>query len=376
MATRRSKAKKSLADAEALITGFPGFLATYLLEELLRRQPQGVFHFLVQKAFVDVARERAQAVRAKVPEFEGRFEFVVGDITDPKLGLDDATYKALTKSIGVVWHLAAIYDLTVPELHAYRVNVAGTNHILDFCAACKDLLRHNYVSTCFVSGERKGTVFEDELDEGQSHHNHYESTKFWAEVEVQRRMDEIPTTILRPAIVVGHSRTGQTDKYDGPYYLFKLLRRLPSWAPFPNIGDTRARVNIVPVDFVAAAMAELGLREASAGETYHVADPNPMTAEEILDLALKVLDRAPARGHLAPRIVELAFKSNRVENTFGIPREVIRYFTHSVVYDTARCEAALAESGIRCPHLSQYLQVLVDYVDRNPEKEFLDHRRI
>lgn len=371
----RRKAKKSLEDAEALITGFPGFLASFLLEELIRRQPAGVFHFLVQKKFRAQAEERATEIARKVGGFEGRFEFVVGDITDEKLGLGD-DYDTYTKSIGVVWHLAAVYDLAVPELQAYRINVGGTNHVLDFCDACKDFVRLNYVSTCFVSGERKGTVFEDELDEGQAHHNHYESTKFWAEVEVQRRMSELPITVFRPAIVVGHSRTGETDKYDGPYYLLKFLRKYPDWLPFPVVGDGAPLVNIIPVDFAAAAIAELGMRDTTTGETFHIADSNPMRARDIVTLALNLMNKAPSRGSVPPRLVGMFLESDSFEESVGIPKQVLRYFTHSVRYDTAACQEALAGTGVHCPHLSTYMQGLLDYVDLHPKKEFLDQRRV
>lgn len=331
---------------------------------------------LVQRRFVDAARTQADEIAARIGGFEGRFEVFAGDITDEKLGVDDKHYNALTKSVGMVWHLAAIYDLAVPELQAYRVNVGGTNHVLDFCEACKKFVRLNYVSTCFVSGERSGTVFEDELDAGQSHHNHYESTKFWAEVEVQRRMEDLPIAVFRPAIVVGHSRTGETAKYDGPYYLLRLLRRYPDWLPFPVIGDGEPLVNIAPVDFVATALAELGLAPESTGETFHLADSNPMRARDIVALALDLMDKAPSRGRVSPRVVQAFLASETLEESVGIPKQVVRYFTHSVRYDTAKTQEALAETEIWCPHLSTYLQVLLDYVDLHPEKEFLDERRV
>jgi thioester reductase-like protein len=365
-----------LKTAEALITGFPGFLGSYLIEELMQRQSEATLHLLVQPKFHDEAEARIAALRRKYPDFEGEIDVFGGDITDEKLGVTDARYDELCERIGVVWHLAAIYDLAVPELQAYRVNVGGTNHILDFCECCEKFRRLNYVSTCFVAGERQGTIFEDELDEGQAHHNHYESTKFWAEVEVQRRSSDVPTTIFRPSIVVGHSRTGHTDKYDGPYYLLKALRRYPDWLPFPNIGEGETLVNIVPVDFVAEALAYLGLRPESEGEVYQLADPNPMRARDIVALALELMDKAPSFGHVPPRLVGVFLESERLEEKIGIPRQVVRYFTHDARYDTTHCREALEDAGIWCPHLSTYLQVLLDYVDRNPEKKFLDERRV
>ena len=368
--------KVDLRKGAALITGFPGFLATYLLQELLAAQPKGNFHLLVERRMRDTAQARLDTILDRV-DFAGLITLIDGDITEQDLGIrDDKTLASLRKSVTVVWHLAAVYDLSVPELQAYRINVGGTNHVLDFCESCTRFGRLNYVSTCFVSGDRGGTVFEDELDEAQSHHNHYESTKFWAEIEIQKRAEVVPTAIFRPAIVVGHSQTGETDKYDGPYYLLKLLRKLPDWLPFPQIGNDKALINIVPVDFVAAAIAELGLRADTSGNTYHVADPHPMQASDIVDLALSLMEKAPSRGRLPPRLLGAVMESSTVEETVGIPRQVVRYFTHSVRYDTQACENALQDSDIRCPHLSTYLQVLIDYVDLHPEKEFLDRRRV
>lgn len=370
--------RKKLVEVAALITGFPGFLATYLLEELIERQPDGTFWFLVEPRFAGAAAERLGQIRDEHPDFSGRFEVITGDITDERLGLTANDYAQLTKEVGVVWHLAAIYDLAVPEVKAYQVNVGGTNHVLDFCEACSDFRRLNYISTCFVSGERQGTVYETELDEGQSHHNHYESTKFWAEVEVRRRMetDDLPATILRPAMVVGHSRTGQTEKYDGPYYLLRMLRKYPDWLPFPNIGTGESLANIVPVDFVAQACATIGLDPDAPAQTFHIADSNPMRAKDIVALALELMHKAPPMGRVPPRLVEALLGSDSIEELVGVPREVARYFTQNVRYDTRNCQEALEGTDVWCPHLSTYLQVLLDYVDLNPEQGFMDNRRI
>lgn len=378
-AARGKKAKASEPVAPpthaSLITGFPGFLATHLMLELCERQPSGSFYFLVQAKFDAEAQKRIERLRRERPEFKGEFHIVHGDITDPKLGLSDERYDALRRTITHVWHLAAIYDLAVPEETAYRVNVRGTVHVLDFCQGSPSLQRLNYISTCFVSGKRTGRIAEDELDEGQAHHNHYESTKFWAEMEVRRRMSAIPTVILRPSIVVGHSRTGETDKYDGPYYLLKIIKRMPKWMPFMNVGRGDTVVNIVPVDFAAASIAYLGLDQNVAGQTFQIADPNPMRARDIVALGLRCMDRAPAVGMIPPGLARRALRNETIENTLGVPRELIGYFTHDARYEVANTARALQTSRIRCPHLSTYLQTLVDFYESHPDRDFMDGRK-
>jgi len=379
--TKRKTSKKTapkkpaINERPALITGFPGFLASRLLDELVETQPRGQFTLLIQTKMRQAAQKKIEDLRRNHPKFNGELELVEGDISAPRLGLSESRYAELQERIGVVWHLAAIYDLAVPEELAYRVNVGGTVQIVDFCAGLEHP-RLNYVSTCYVAGKRQGYIREDELDEGQAHNNHYESTKFWAEMEVHRRMSEVPSAIFRPTIVVGDSRTGKTDKYDGPYYLLKVIKRLPSWAPFPRIGKGDTFVNIVPVDFVAKAMVHIGLTEGTDGTVYQLADPHPMRARDIVALGLKCMDRARTRGVIPPKLLDAALSLEGMEKRFGLPRQVVEYFTHDARYDTTNTSKALQDSDVRCPHLSAYMQVLVDYFEQFPEKEFLDGRAV
>ncbi|MEZ4458863.1 MAG: SDR family oxidoreductase [bacterium] len=379
-AAKASKGKTPNPVAKAtnasLVTGFPGFLATHLMLELLDRDPSADYHFVIEARFDAEARKRIERLRRERPAFTGRLEIHHGDITKPMLGFEESTFDALRADITHVWHLAALYDLAVPEEIAYRVNVRGTAHVLDFCEACSRLRRLNYVSTCFVSGKRTGRIREDELDEGQAHHNHYESTKFWAEMEVQRRMGTLPVTIFRPSIVVGHSRTGETDKYDGPYYLLKIIKRMPKWLPFVNIGRGETVVNIIPVDFAAASIAYLGLLDGTEGQVFQVADANPMRARDIVALGLRFLGKPAAVGMIPPGLAERAMKSDTLERTLGVPRQILGYFTHDARYDTANLARHLQGAGIKCPHLSTYLQVLVDYYEAHSDRTFLDGRRV
>lgn len=355
-------------DAEeerSLLTGFPGFLATFLVHELLESNPKLAMTVLVEQRFRARAEQQIDAILEDHPGADPDFEVVSGDITREDLGLGE-DYQRLAGSVTRVWHLAAIYDLSVDETIAYRVNVAGTQHVLDFCQACTGLERLNYVSTCYVAGTRQGRIFEDELDEGQTFNNHYESTKFWAEVEVQRRMKDVPTVIFRPSIVVGDSQTGKTEKYDGPYFLLKAMKRLPSWMPFPRIGAGENVVNIIPVDFAARALAYLGTRADNGSTVYQLADPNPMKAHEIIDLGLECLERPGSRGQVPPSLVRSALETSLIEDWAGVPLEVVNYFTHDARYDVSHMSDALDETQIDCPHLSSYMQTLVDYFERNP----------
>ena len=201
-----------------LVTGFPGFIGARLVKALLDDSPDTRVVGLAEKRMEKQARKAAD-------ELEGRVEVVFGDITERRLGLADDEYERLTAEVTAVYHLAAVYDLAVPLDIATKVNVDGTGNVLSFCEDCEGLERLHYVSTAYVAGARKGSVYEHELALGQSFKNHYESTKFQAEVWVRDAMDRVPTTIYRPAIVVGDSRTGETAKFDGPYYMLRSISR-------------------------------------------------------------------------------------------------------------------------------------------------------
>ncbi len=350
------------ADSTILVTGFPGFIAGRLLERLASALPDARFVTLVLPQMRFQAEGQLARIAARVPGSIDRFEVVDGDITLPNLGLGKKGSEALAARVGVVWHLAAVYDLSVASSAAYTINALGTSNVLDFCARCEDFARLNYVSTCYVSGDRTGVVLEGELDRGQSFKNHYEETKFWAEVDVQRRADEIPSVIFRPGIVVGDSRTGETGKFDGPYYLFKLIDRLPEHAPMVNPGSGDAVVNLVPVDYVTDALAHLGHTPAESGKVYQVADPEPMRSRDILALALRLMGRAPAIASLPGGLAERVLKLGVFERALDVPQESLAYFNHDARYDSTETQRALANTDIRCPHLSEYLGQLIEYM--------------
>src|SRR5437868_2681395 len=202
----------------AFFTGFPGFIGKRLVRKLLSGDPELRIAALVEENMADRARKAAEDLGAA-----DRIDVMQGDIGERDLGLQAADLDRLKRETSVAFHLAAIYNLAVPFKIAHRVNVEGTGNVLDLCAGCKQLERLNYVSTAYVAGERSGVVYEHELSLGQGFKNHYESTKFQAELWVRDMFDRVPTTIYRPAIVVGDSNTGETQKFDGPYYMLRTI---------------------------------------------------------------------------------------------------------------------------------------------------------
>jgi thioester reductase-like protein len=215
--------------------------------------------------------------------------------------------------------------------------------MLDFAQECPRLKRFQYVSTCYVSGRYAGIFSERDLIKGQEFNNFYEETKYHAEVEVQKRMREgLPATIYRPAIVVGDSHSGATQKFDGPYYVIRWLLKQPLVAVMPMVGNPKTtRVNVVPSDYLVEALSYLSGLGDSAGKVYQLADPAPLTVDEVVAEA----------GRATGRMVAAA----------------IDYFVHPTYYCVEQTVRDLEGSGVICPRFPDYVDNLVRFVKAHPE---------
>jgi thioester reductase-like protein len=342
----------------AFVTGFPGFIGRRLVAGLLERDVDQRVAALVEPRMLDAAR----AAVAQIPGGD-RVELVEGDIAARGLGLDAQTWTRLTGEVTRAFHLAAIYDLATPLPIAQRVNVDGTGNVLELAAAAEHLERLNYVSTAYVAGLRTGVVYEHELSLGQRHKNHYESTKFQAEVWVRQAMERIPTTITRPAIVVGDSRTGETQKFDGPYYVLRTVSALQRRGlPIAGFGHPGSPFNVVPVDFVVRAILAADLEPSALGQTLHLVDPEPLSAKELVELLAKTYAGADVRGHVPSWLLDLSLRSKAVRTLFGgTPRESIRYLNHPVRFDTRVAGDVLRAAGVRPPRFPEYVRPVVEY---------------
>src|SRR6185436_3498703 len=195
------------------ITGFPGFLATRLVKRLAVEGSR--FILLTQPQFVAAAREVCQQIAGETGSSIDKFHVVEGDITKPDLGMSEFELERARGETSTIFHLAAIYDLAVAQDVAASVNVEGTMNMNQFAKSVTNLRRYHYVSTCYVAGKRQGIIKETELHHEAGFRNHYEQTKYLAEISVDALKSDIPVTIHRPAVVCGDSKTGETAKYDG-----------------------------------------------------------------------------------------------------------------------------------------------------------------
>ncbi|HTX94309.1 MAG TPA: SDR family oxidoreductase [Mycobacterium sp.] len=348
-----------------LMTGFPGFLGSALLPGILKRTDSSAV-CVVQPRFAALAKRREAELSSADASLQGRIQLVEGDITQPGLGVAADALTDVTEA----WHLAAAYDLTVPRDIALRVNVDGTRNVLEALERCPSLSRLHYFSTCYVSGRYAGQFGEDDLEVGAPFNNFYEETKNLAEADVRRHMSAgMSATIYRPSIVVGDSRTGETQKFDGPYFVMQWLLRQPRYAILPMAGDpTATRVNVVPRDFIVDAVGYLSGLSASEGRTYQLADPRPLTVDEMTESLAEATGRKLLKVPLPPKVAKRSLA--RVPGLYRlmrIPPEAVDYFTHPTTYLTDHCRADLAGSGIEVPAFRSYVDRLVEYMRGHSE---------
>jgi thioester reductase-like protein len=376
------------------VTGATGFIGRNLIELLLERE--GKIYVLVREG----SRGRLEELRnrwgtdmgsADVGSAEDRIVPVIGDLSQPHLGLQDQVDE-LKGKVDHFFHLAAIYDMTADAESQRIANVEGTRHAVEL-AADIDAKHFHMVSSIAAAGLYKGTFTEEMFEEAHDVENHpYFQTKHESEAVV-RDESKVPWRVYRPGIVVGHSETGEIDKIDGPYYFFKLLQRarnvVPQW--FPGVGIEGKEINVVPVDFVVKAMDHIAHQEGLDGQAFHLTDPNPVTAGQLVNIFARSAHAPEATMRLDPKMFEMIPKqvrtgiqmlppvkriSDQVLADLGIPREVLVYINYPTSFDSTNAQKALEGSGISVPPLASYADTLWDYWERNLDPDLFKDRSL
>jgi thioester reductase-like protein len=284
-----------------------------------------------------------------------------GDITKPGLGLSPANLETVLSQTTVIFHLAALYDLAVAQDLAQLVNVGGTRNLNALARTLPNLKHYHYISTCYVAGKRRGRILETELKHDAGFRNYYEETKYLAEIEVEQLKSELPVTIHRPSVVCGDSRTGETAKYDGIYYLIRYLSKWPAGLSALNIGNSEVALNLVPVDFVVEAMRTLALDAKAIGKTLQVADPNPLSTRELFNTISECLAGRQSLISFPAPIIHKSLMLPFSPKLTGLPHSAVPYFFLNQTYDTTQARGLLEPHGVSCPPFRSYAQTIVDY---------------
>ncbi|MBI2571547.1 MAG: SDR family oxidoreductase [Candidatus Schekmanbacteria bacterium] len=369
-----------------LVTGATGLIGKQLVERLLRRGAR--LCLLLRASSLGPRGDLITMWRESAAQSGSSVEIWPGDVATPGLGTD--VPPCSPDKLDHVFHLAALYDLAAPASELERVNVTGTANLIDYLRAGSFRGVFHHVSSVAVAGKHEGTFREADLELGQAQPTAYHASKYAAEKLARAAAGTaLRCRIYRPSAVVGQASTGAMDRVDGPYFLFRAIRKmrdtLPRW--FPLVAPAHGPINMVPVDYVAAALDYLAHKEGLDGETFHLVDPAPPRFLDTFNLFAdaagaprlrRTLDASalsfiPGGPEWLGQLGSLRFIREQIYADLGIPTFLRDAVNDGVRFDTARVDAALAGSGIRCPAQHEYAPALWDYwlrhldPDRKPD---------
>ncbi len=366
------------------VTGGTGFIGRHLIAEIAARgEPIYVLVRPASRARIGRLLEDNAAVAKLIIAVEG-------DLKDDALGVPAAMREQLRGTIRHFIHLGALYDLAAESAALEAANVAGTRNALklahDLRAGCFHL-----VSSIAVAGRYAGVFDEQMFDQAQDLQQPYFRTKHESEALV-RSGCRIPWRIYRPGMVVGHSVSGVMDKIDGPYYLFKLIQKLrdalPSWVPL--VGFEGGHINLVPVDFVASALAHLIHAPGQDGKCFHLTDPEDRRIGDVLNLFAKaahaptmtlrlessLLKAATASAGSGDLLRPLRRLADRLLRELGIPRSAVSLLDYPTRFSSTQAQSLLTAAGIKVPALQEYAYRLWDYWERRMDSNLATAGRL
>ena len=293
-----------------------------------------------------------------------RVEVFEGDVTLPHFGLGEEDLRALRRDVVEFFHIAALTTLNASKEDCNRINVGGATEAIKLAQDLKkngQLKRFFYFSTAYVSGSRQTFhAPEDTLTEKPAHANFYESSKYESEGLVRRAMAKgLPTTIFRPSIVVGDSRTGQVSEFNVIYPFMKLfahgiLKVLPTQA--------ENAFNIVPIDFVIQSSSAISKQESSIGKTFHLVTKEPPAIGTLLQLKDVEYPEIPKVEIIPPEKFKKENLDPMSQNVFSVLEPYLGYLNDNLTFQTANTEKALEGTGVSFPKTDyEFLKTLIRY---------------
>ncbi len=341
------------------VTGFPWLLARGLVIKILRVDPENRVFLLATPEQADAAEDWL----ATVPD-EGwrRVELLKGRLEDVDLGLAGRDVNRLLAETTLVFHAATYYQGPRAQLRSRNVGHLGA--VLGLAREMVRLQRLCFFSTAFVSGDRTGLIREEELECGQGFRTPYEESMYLAEQLARSMMPRLPITVFRPSAMIGHSRTGEASGLtEGPNYLVKLMVRLPAEVPFLLPGSGGVPFNIVPIDYVVRAAWSLARMPEAQGRTFHLTDPNPLSARKAFELLGELADRsAPFVGGLPVTLMRRALRLTGLGRLAPNKLALLEDLTTHVTYSCEGALELLARTTVSCPPFESYADTLVGWV--------------
>lgn len=356
------------------ITGATGFIGRFVVARLLTLSDDNQIFALVRPG----SEYKLDAIRERLGVDPKRLVPIRGDITQKMLGISKRDRDDLKGRIDHFFHLAAVYNLNADENTLRYTNIEGTRYALKLAEEMSASCFHHMSSTA-AAGIYDGTFTEDMFEEAGKLQFSYMQTKHESE-KIVREECSLPYRIYRPSMVVGDSTTGEMDKIDGPYYLFKLVQKLGDFIPawFPLINLEGGYFNIVPVDYVANALVHIAHQPKLDNRCFHLTADRDYHLGEIMNIIAGVADAPKASLQVKqslinaiPSLVRRSAKGSvnmvleQACEALDIPTDVLPFLSYPTRFDNTQAKAALSDTNIDTPELEEYAQQLWDFWSRH-----------
>lgn len=346
-----------------LLTGLPdGFLAQKLLPQLLIKHPELTVLCLVTEHAV----ERTEALLSRLPaEDRERVEILLGDVSAMDFGLSGADFLSLSRRVDLIHHCTCANYGGINRDQERRHFVNSTGEVLELALASEGRLeRLVHWSSASLFPPQNGRVTESEATRPSTPRAREEEMRFRAELLIRDSMNKVPITILRPTIIVGDSKTGETDPGEGPYALMQLIVSSPRELRLPLPGSGAQPCHFVPIDYVIEAGLAIADSSDSIGRTFHITDERPTPIGRVFDLINEAAERPPAPASFRRNLAAFLFHAPGLDRMTSVPKSFLDLLAMDVIYDARNTREVLAGTGIECPNVMSYIKTVVEHVRR------------
>ena len=357
------------------ITGATGFLGGEVARRLLAQSDE-TLHILLRardETHFDARKKRLLQRFGQAERPTGRVKCVWGDITQPRFGLSESQFESTFEEMNGVIHTAASTRFDLTKAEATEQNIDGGRHIVDLACWLQErgqLDRLDYVSTCYVGGDRKGRFYESEANVGQQFRNTYEWSKCYGEVHLREAMDRgLRASIHRPSIIVGDSKSGAAATFTALYVPIKVYAR-GWWRTLPGRPDTL--LDLIPVDYVAEAMLRLRREERTLGRCFHLAaGDDVIKIEDVVSRLNLYIDAPPVRyfdpdrwrRYVHPLVAPFLSLTPNGRKVRNVIEAFLPYFSGNPLFDTAERDRFLPD--YKPPSALDYFDKIMRYAVEN-----------
>jgi amino acid adenylation domain-containing protein/thioester reductase-like protein len=343
------------------LTGATGFVGTYLLYELLQRTTADIY-CLVRTSNPHEGKKRLQTKLESYSlwdeSFSSRIISVVGDLSQPRLGVTAAEFQNLASCIDVIYHNGALVNFIYPYSTLKPANVTATEEVLRLASQIKVKPVH-FISTLSVfdlSQYSQNQIISesDSLNKSPGLIGGYAQSKWVAEKLIMiARERGLPVCIYRLGHVSGHSKTGVGNTTD---WLSIMIKGCIQLRMFPEV---EMMIEIMPVDYVSQAIIAISQVKSSLGKAFHIINPDRISSEYLINWIQKFgypvqqISFTEWRKELINHINQ--FPDNALHSLLPMFPEESDFEKLAIQFDYQNTVKALSKAGINCPHINAEL---------------------